>query len=182
VLGPLIGEQDTQRGGDGCAETTWTPLKNKSHSVQKSAFALSRGLAVAAEAAGLQPRLSPEYSNGSTRMREQGRGSGDSRSAIAKCSMGNPADPRHLGYCALLVEDDDQTRCRRDCKDPARAQRPYGAGRRQSLSARAYARAADNLALSPLPFEQQIAQDRLKEIPGIGDALEAVIAKIYETG
>jgi DNA polymerase (family 10) len=48
--------------------------------------------------------------------------------------------------------------------------------------ARAYARAADNLTLSPLPLDQLIAEGRLKEIPGIGDALEAVIAKIYETG
>lgn len=48
--------------------------------------------------------------------------------------------------------------------------------------ARAYARAAENLALSPLPLDQLIAEGRLKEIPGIGDALEAVIVKIYETG
>jgi DNA polymerase (family 10) len=48
--------------------------------------------------------------------------------------------------------------------------------------ARAYARAADNLALSPLPLGQLIAEDRLQEVPGIGDALEAVIRKIYATG
>jgi DNA polymerase (family X) len=48
--------------------------------------------------------------------------------------------------------------------------------------ARAYAKAADNLTLSPLPLDQLVAQGRLKEIPGIGDALEAVITKIYETG
>lgn len=48
--------------------------------------------------------------------------------------------------------------------------------------ARAYARAADNLALTPVPLGQLIAEGRLKEIPGIGDALEAVISKIYETG
>ena len=48
--------------------------------------------------------------------------------------------------------------------------------------ARAYARAADNLALSPVPLDQLIAEGRLKEIPGIGDALAAVITKIHETG
>jgi hypothetical protein len=48
--------------------------------------------------------------------------------------------------------------------------------------ARAYSRAADNLALSPVPLDQLIADGRLKEIPGIGDALAAVITKIYETG
>ncbi|TMJ41054.1 MAG: DNA polymerase/3'-5' exonuclease PolX [Alphaproteobacteria bacterium] len=48
--------------------------------------------------------------------------------------------------------------------------------------ARAYSRAADNLALSPVSVDQLIAEGRLKEIPGIGDALAAVITKIYETG
>jgi DNA polymerase (family 10) len=48
--------------------------------------------------------------------------------------------------------------------------------------ARAYARAADNLALTPVPIGQLIAEGRLKDIPGIGDALEAVIVQIYQTG
>jgi DNA polymerase (family 10) len=48
--------------------------------------------------------------------------------------------------------------------------------------ARAYARAADNLALSLLPLDQLVAEGRLKEIPGIGNALAAVIKKLYETG
>lgn len=39
--------------------------------------------------------------------------------------------------------------------------------------ARAYSRAAENLLLSPLPLEQLIAEDRLTEIPGIGDAIAA---------
>ena len=33
--------------------------------------------------------------------------------------------------------------------------------------ARAYSRAADNLALSPLPLERLVAEGRLIEIPGI---------------
>ncbi|MBV8683532.1 MAG: hypothetical protein JO111_11695 [Caulobacteraceae bacterium] len=48
--------------------------------------------------------------------------------------------------------------------------------------ARAYARAAENLVLSPAPLEQLIAEGRLQDIPGIGDALEAVVLKIYDTG
>jgi DNA polymerase (family X) len=39
----------------------------------------------------------------------------------------------------------------------------------------AYARAAGNLLLSPLPLQQLIAEDRLTEIPGIGDALAVAI-------
>jgi DNA polymerase (family X) len=48
--------------------------------------------------------------------------------------------------------------------------------------ARAYSRAADNLALSSVPVDQLIGEGRLKEIPGVGDALAAVITRIYETG
>ena len=48
--------------------------------------------------------------------------------------------------------------------------------------ARAYSRAAENLLLSPLPLAQLIAEDRLTEIPGIGDALAAVITQLHETG
>ena len=48
--------------------------------------------------------------------------------------------------------------------------------------ARAYSRAADNLALSTLPVDQLIAEDCLKKIPGVGDALAVVITKLHETG
>ena len=47
---------------------------------------------------------------------------------------------------------------------------------------RAYSRAAENLALSTIPIDQLIKEGRLTEIPGVGGALAAVIAKIYETG
>jgi DNA polymerase (family X) len=47
---------------------------------------------------------------------------------------------------------------------------------------RAYSRAADNLALSTIPIDQLISEDRLTEIPGVGDALAAVITQLYETG
>src|SRR3954447_10277444 len=48
--------------------------------------------------------------------------------------------------------------------------------------ARAYARAAENLSLSPEPLDRLIKEERLKEIPGIGDAVAAVITNIHETG
>src|SRR5207248_6024417 len=48
--------------------------------------------------------------------------------------------------------------------------------------AKAYRRAADNLALTTVPIDQLIAENRLTEIPGIGDALAAVITGLYETG
>jgi DNA polymerase (family X) len=48
--------------------------------------------------------------------------------------------------------------------------------------ARAYSRAADNLALSPLPLERLVADGRLTEIPGIDDALAGVITQLHETG
>ncbi|HEX5279907.1 MAG TPA: PHP domain-containing protein, partial [Micropepsaceae bacterium] len=48
--------------------------------------------------------------------------------------------------------------------------------------ARAYRRAADNLALTTVPVDQLIAEDRLTDIPGIGDALAGLIARLHETG
>jgi DNA polymerase (family 10) len=48
--------------------------------------------------------------------------------------------------------------------------------------ARTYARAAENLSLCPEPLDRLIKQGRLTEIPGIGDAIAAVITNIHETG
>src|SRR4029450_7898797 len=48
--------------------------------------------------------------------------------------------------------------------------------------ARAYARAAENLLLGPLPLQQLIAENRLTEVRGIGDALAGVINQLHETG
>jgi len=48
--------------------------------------------------------------------------------------------------------------------------------------ARAYGRAAENLALTPLPLHQLVAEGRLTEIPGIGEALAGVITQLHETG
>lgn len=61
-------------------------------------------------------------------------------------------------------------------------------GRRMQLEkgnpyrAKAYLRAADNLALTTMPIERLIAEDRLTEIPGIGEALAGVIRELHETG
>jgi DNA polymerase (family 10) len=48
--------------------------------------------------------------------------------------------------------------------------------------AKAYGRAADNLLALSLPLDQIIAQDRLREIPGIGDAIADIIKKLQATG
>ena len=48
--------------------------------------------------------------------------------------------------------------------------------------ARAYSRAAENLSLSAVPLDQLVAEGRLKEIPGVGDALADLISQLHETG
>jgi DNA polymerase (family 10) len=48
--------------------------------------------------------------------------------------------------------------------------------------AKAYARAADSLAALAVPLHVLIAQDRLKEIPGVGEAIADIIAKLHKTG
>ena len=48
--------------------------------------------------------------------------------------------------------------------------------------ARAYSRAADALAALAEPLDELIAQDRLQEIPGVGDAIADIIIKMHRTG
>jgi DNA polymerase (family X) len=48
--------------------------------------------------------------------------------------------------------------------------------------ARAYTRAAENLMALTEPLEDLVAQGRLQEIPGIGDAIADIIVKMHETG
>jgi DNA polymerase (family X) len=48
--------------------------------------------------------------------------------------------------------------------------------------AKAYTRAADNLLALSLPLDQVIAQDRLREIPGVGNAIAEIIKKLHATG
>ena len=50
------------------------------------------------------------------------------------------------------------------------------------FKAKAYARAADNLLTLSEPLDRLIAQDRLREIPGVGEAIAAIITRLHETG
>ena len=48
--------------------------------------------------------------------------------------------------------------------------------------AKAYLRAAERVALLPEPIENLIRQNRLKEIPGVGEAIAGVITELVRTG
>jgi DNA polymerase (family 10) len=48
--------------------------------------------------------------------------------------------------------------------------------------AKAYTRAAENLLALTEPMEDLIADERLKEIPGVGDAIADIITKLHKTG
>jgi DNA polymerase (family X) len=47
---------------------------------------------------------------------------------------------------------------------------------------RAYARAADALAALPGSLERYIQEDRLQEVPGVGNAISDIVTKLYQTG
>src|SRR4029453_2213087 len=61
-------------------------------------------------------------------------------------------------------------------------------GRRATLyggnpyRAKAYIKAAERVALLTEPIADLIRQNRLREIPGVGEAIAQVITKIHETG
>ncbi|WP_050631497.1 DNA polymerase/3'-5' exonuclease PolX [Bradyrhizobium viridifuturi] len=48
--------------------------------------------------------------------------------------------------------------------------------------AKAYSRAADSLAALAIPLHVLVAEDRLTEIPGVGDAIADIITKLHKTG
>ena len=48
--------------------------------------------------------------------------------------------------------------------------------------AKAYLRAAERIALLTEPIGTLIAQNRLREIPGVGVAIAQFITQLYETG
>jgi DNA polymerase (family 10) len=48
--------------------------------------------------------------------------------------------------------------------------------------AKAYTRAAENLMALAEPLENVVTEDRLKEIPGVGDAIADIITKLHTTG
>ena len=47
---------------------------------------------------------------------------------------------------------------------------------------KAYARAADNLLTLTLPLDQVIAEERLQDIPGVGEAIADIVKKLHATG
>src|SRR4051795_9254486 len=47
---------------------------------------------------------------------------------------------------------------------------------------KAYSRAADSLATLTVPLERLIAEERLTEIPGVGEAIADIITKLHRTG
>src|SRR5436305_4342080 len=47
---------------------------------------------------------------------------------------------------------------------------------------KAYSRAADSLATLTVPLERLIAEERLTEIPGVGNAIADIITKLHRTG
>ena len=48
--------------------------------------------------------------------------------------------------------------------------------------ARAYSRAAESLATLTVPLEELVRQERLRDIPGVGDAIADIITKLHTTG
>ena len=48
--------------------------------------------------------------------------------------------------------------------------------------AKAYSRAADSLAALAVPLDGLIAEDRLTDIPGVGEAIADIITKLHGTG
>jgi DNA polymerase (family 10) len=48
--------------------------------------------------------------------------------------------------------------------------------------AKAYFRAADSLAALAVPLDVLVAEDRLTEIPGVGEAIADIITKLHKTG
>src|SRR3569832_1371769 len=48
--------------------------------------------------------------------------------------------------------------------------------------AKAYSQAADSLAAIAVPLDVLVAEDRLTEIPGVGDAIADIITKLHRTG
>jgi DNA polymerase (family 10) len=47
---------------------------------------------------------------------------------------------------------------------------------------KAYIRAAENLASLAEPLDRMIAEDTLREIPGVGDAIGDIVTKLHRTG
>src|SRR6185437_13160068 len=48
--------------------------------------------------------------------------------------------------------------------------------------AKAYSRAADSLTALAEPLDKLIAEERLTDVPGIGEAIADIVTKLYQTG
>jgi DNA polymerase (family X) len=61
-------------------------------------------------------------------------------------------------------------------------------GRRTALAgdnhfrAKAYQRAADTLSALAEPLDRVIAEDRLRQVPGIGETIADIVTKLHNTG
>jgi DNA polymerase (family X) len=61
-------------------------------------------------------------------------------------------------------------------------------GRRTALAgdnyfrARAYQRAADSLSASVEPLDRVVAENRLRELPGIGEAIADIVTSLHRRG
>ena len=104
------------------------------------------------------------------------------------CGPGaNPASGKlHLGgarrFMRALFDVDDRPRRIRGCRLAPGIRTKKRTPRRQPVPGEAYARAADNLLALSLPLGQIIAQGRLREIPGVGEAIADIIQKLHATG
>ena len=47
--------------------------------------------------------------------------------------------------------------------------------------ARAYARPAERLGTLAVPLDQVIREDRLREIPGVGETIAEIVTKLHKT-
>jgi DNA polymerase (family X) len=47
---------------------------------------------------------------------------------------------------------------------------------------KSFQRAAANLMVLTIPLDQIVAEDRLKEIPGVGDAIAEIVRELHKTG
>src|SRR5712672_3346633 len=62
------------------------------------------------------------------------------------------------------------------------AQRTALRGGNPYYRAKAYSRAADSLAALAEPFDRLVEEERLTEIPGVGEAIADIITKLHGTG
>src|SRR6185369_10647551 len=47
---------------------------------------------------------------------------------------------------------------------------------------KAYARAAESLGMLTVPLGELIHEGRLREIPGVGEAIASIVTRLHETG